>query len=364
MSSADRQAPARRGRTVAVVLRNPFAYDRRGQLREGKRLDKLRFGIIGAGGITHGHAQRISQSGEGEVVAVAEPSERSLENFRSSTGLAPRVYPDHKAMLSGEHLDCVLIGSPHTVHFEQSRDCLEAGINVLCEKPMVCKTADAKALQETIRKTGKVFMISYQRHTDPKFMWMKHQIESGEIGKVSYIAATSCQEWLWFTKGSWRQDPALSGGGQINDTGSHFVDMLIWFGGPVEQVSAIQDFRGAQVDINSTVAFRFRSGALGSFSVIGDTHCWWEDWTISGEKATLLFRNGRLLKAMMGQGVKDIPDSELPAAPTHVDKAFMDAVRGLREVMVPASIGLGVIELTEAAWRSAAEGRSIRVADL
>jgi len=327
-------------------------------------LDKLRFGIIGAGGITHGHAQRIERDGEGEVVAIAEPSERSVENFGKATGLTPRVFSDHKAMLAGEKLDCVLIGSPHTVHYEQSRDCLEAGCHVLCEKPMVCRTADAKSLQEIIQKTGKVFMISYQRHTDPKYMWIKQQIDSGEIGRVTYISAISCQEWLWFTKGSWRQDPALSGGGQINDTGSHFIDMFIWFGGPVEQVSAIQDFRGTPVDINSTVAFRYRSGALGNFSVVGDTHCWWEDWTISGEKATLLLRNGRLSKAVMGQGVREIPDSEVPAAPAHVDKAFIDAVHGRREVMVPATIGLGVIELTEAAWRSANEGRTIRVSDL
>lgn len=333
-------------------------------VREGDDLEKLRFGIIGAGGITHGHAQRITRGGEGEVVAIAEPNERSIEHFRKATGLAPHVFADHRAMLAGERLDCVLIGSPHTLHYQQSRDCLEAGLHVLCEKPMVCSTAHAKSLQEVIRHSGKVFMISYQRHTDPKYLWIKEQIASGAIGRVTYIAAISCQEWLWFTKGSWRQDPALSGGGQINDTGSHFIDMFIWFGGPVERVSAIQDFRGAQVDINSTVSFRYQSGALGNFSVIGDTHCWWEDWTISGEKATLLLRNGRLHVAVMGSGIREIPDSELPAAPADVDKAFIDAVHGRREVMVPASIGLGVIELTEAAWRSANEGGPVRVADL
>lgn len=328
-------------------------------------MDKLRFGIIGAGGITHGHATRLAQSGEAEVVAIAEPSERSVENFRQRTGLAPKVYADHKGMLAGEKLDCVLIGSPHTVHYEQSRECLEAGLNVICEKPMVCKTEHAKALAEVIRTTGKVFMISYQRHTEPKYLWMKQQIDSGELGRITYISAISCQEWLWFTKGSWRQDPALSGGGQINDTGSHFVDVLIWLGGPVEQVEALQDFRGTQVDINSAVAFRYASGALGTFSVIGDTHCWWEDWTISGEKGTIFYRNGRLLKAVMGQGVREVPDSELPVAPTNVDQAFIDAVRGRREVMVPSQIGLGVIQLTEAAWRSAADqGRPVKVADL
>jgi predicted dehydrogenase len=328
-------------------------------------LDKLRFGFIGAGGITHGHATRLVQSGEAEVVAIAEPSERSVATFCQRTGLQPRVYPDHRAMLAREKLDCVLIGSPHTLHFEQSRDALEAGLHVLTEKPMVCRTDHARSLLDLVARTGKVFMISYQRHTEPKYLWMKQQIESGALGRITYVAAVSCQEWLWGTKGTWRQDPALSGGGQINDTGSHFVDVLIWLGGPVEQVQALQDFRGTPVDINSAVAFRYRSGALGTFTVIGDTHCWWEDWTISGEKGTIFYRNGRLFKAVLGQGVQEVPDAELPPSPGNVDQVFIDAVRGRRPVLVPAAIGLGVIELTEAAWRSAAEGgRPVRVAEL
>ncbi len=328
-------------------------------------MDKLRFGVIGAGGITHGHAQRLAQSGEAEVVAVAEPSAGSVENFRRATGLNPAVYPDHRVMLGAEKLDCVLIGSPHTLHFEQARDCLEAGANVLCEKPMVCNTRDARALQDVVARTGRVFMISYQRHTESRYLWLKEQIDSGALGRITYIAAMSCQEWLWGTRGSWRQDPSLSGGGQLNDTGSHFVDVLIWLGGPVEEVIALQDFRGTAVDINSTISFRYASGALGSFTVIGDTHAWWEDWTVSGEKGTVFYRNGRLLKAVMGQGVREVPDTELPASPGSVDRAFLDAVQGKRDVLVPATIGLGVIQLTEAAWRSAADhGRPVRVTEL
>jgi predicted dehydrogenase len=325
----------------------------------------LRFGIIGAGGITHGHAQRLQGSGQVDIVAVTEPSPASVDRFRQVTGLSPTVYQDHREMLAAEHLDAVLIGSPHTAHFDQSRECLEAGAHVLSEKPMVCTVAHARTLVEVSRRAGKVLMISYQRHTEPKYLWMKQQISSGALGKISYISAISCQEWLAFTGGSWRQDPALSGGGQLNDTGSHFVDVLIWLGGPVTQVTALQDFRGTQVDINSAVSFRYASGALGSFTVIGDTHSWWEDWTISGENGTIFYRNGRLFQAVLGRGVREVPDSELPPSGGSIDDAFLRAVRGEAEVLVPPSIGVGVIQLTEAAWRSAAEGgKPINVADL
>jgi predicted dehydrogenase len=329
------------------------------------RMEKLRFGIIGAGGIAHGHATRLAGSGEADIVAVAEPNPASVQVFRERTGLAPRVYHSHNDMLRGEQLDCVLIGSPHTLHFTHSRDCLQMGLHVLCEKPMVCRASDAHALQEIIARSNRVFMISYQRHTEPKYIWMHEQVTSGRLGRLSYIAATSCQEWLWLTRGSWRQDPDLSGGGQLNDTGSHFVDLMIWLAGRIDQVQALQDFAGTRVDINSAVAVRFASGALATFSVIGDAHCWWEDWTVSCEKGTIFYRNGRLFLATLGQGVREVPDSELPPAPADVDRAFLDAVRGRSPVLVPASIGLGVIEFTEAAWRSAREGgRPVKVAEL
>jgi predicted dehydrogenase len=326
--------------------------------------EKLRFGFIGAGGITHGHARRLLATGEAEVVAVAEPEPRSVERFRQATGLDPKVYASHGEMIAHEQLDAVLVASPHTLHFEQSRAALQAGLHVLCEKPMVCSTKEARALLDVIAATGRTFMISYQRHLERPFLWMKEQVASGALGRVTYIAAVSCQEWLYGTRGTWRQDPALSGGGQINDTGSHFIDVLTWIGGPVDLVHAFMDNRGTRVDINSAVSFRFRSGALGTFTVVGDAHSWWEDWTISGESGTIYFRNGRLFQARLGQGVREVAQEELPPSPGDVDRAFVDAVLGRREVPVPASIGLGVIQLTEAAWRSAAEGRPIRVDEL
>lgn len=325
----------------------------------GFGLDKLRFGFIGAGGITHGHARRITEGGEGEVVAVAEPDPRSVERFRQSTGLEPRVYGNHREMLTQEALDCALVGSPHTLHFEHSGDALRAGVHVLSEKPMVCTSAHARELIRTIGESGKVFMISYQRHLDPTFLWMKQQVESGALGRLTYIATMLCQEWLQGTRGTWRQDPALSGGGQINDSGSHLIDVMTWLGGPAAEVTAFMDNRGAPVDINSTVGFRYRSGAMGSLTIIGDAHHWWEDWTVSGEGGTIYFRNGRLMKAVLGQGMAEVPAEALPPSPGNVDQYFIDAVRGRAPVLVPAEIGLGVIGLTEAAWRSAADRRPV-----
>jgi predicted dehydrogenase len=327
-------------------------------------MEKLRFGFVGAGGITHGHAKRLTATEEAEVVAVAEPDAASATRFEQATGLHPRVYPSLEAMLAAERLDCALIASPHTLHFAQSKAALEAGLHVLSEKPMVTTTRDAQTLIDLSARVGRVLMIAYQRHLEPTFLWLKQQLASGVMGRITFVSALSCQEWLQLTAGTWRQDPALSGGGQINDTGSHFIDVLTWLAGPVTEVHAFMDNRGTRVDINSAVAFRFASGALGSLTVVGDAHRWWEDWTISCERGTIFLRDGRLFKAVLGQPLQEVPAGELPAAVGDVDRAFVEAVRGRAPVPVPPSIGLGVIQLTEAAWRSAQEGRPIRVSEL
>ena len=329
-------------------------------------MTRWRFGIIGAGGITHGHVRNLMESSEAEVVAVADPNPASIGRFRQATGISPSVHADYRDMLAAGGIDCVLISSPHTMHYAQSRDCLEAGLHVLCEKPMVCSAAEAGRLLRDIERCQKTFMIAYQRHVDPRYRWMYDQLHSSALGRVTAITALSSQEWLSLAAGTWRQDPALSGGGQLYDTGSHFVDVLIWLGGPVEEVVAYQDFRSTQVDINSTIGFRYHSGALGSLTILGDTHTWWEDWTISAEGGTLLFRNGRLYRAQLGQGVQEVPTQSLPPPPAvNIDRAFLDVVAGRAEPLVPATVGLGVIQLSEAASRSAASGgHPIRVADL
>ncbi len=321
----------------------------------------LRVGIIGAGGIMCSHAQRMEQTGEATVVSIAEPSSASVARFRESTKLDPVVYHDFREMLSREPLDCVLVGSPHTMHLEHITVALQAGLHVLTEKPMVCSVADARTVLDVARKSRGIFMISYQRHLDPRFLWIKQQIESGSLGRLTYISSVLLQEWLYVAAGTWRHDPALSGGGELNDSGTHFLDVLRWVGGPVQQVHAYADNRGTRVDINTTVNMRFASGALASLDVVGDAHGFWEDWTFSCERGTILYRNGDLRLLRLGEGAYPVEQSQLPPSTGDPDRAFVDAVLGRCEVPIPGRIGLEVIALTESIWTSVREDRPVDV---
>jgi predicted dehydrogenase len=325
---------------------------------------KFRIGFIGAGGISHGHWHRLHATGKAQVVALNDPSNESLKRFYKgcpgSEGLP--TYKDYRDMEKNEQLDAVLILSPHTVHFQQTFDSLGKGLHVLSEKPMTCTIKHAKILIEKAKQAKRVLMISYQRHFDPAFRYMRDQIAKGKIGEVQYVQAIQSQEWLRAVKGTWRQKLADSGGGQLNDSGSHLVDIVMWVSGmKVTEVFAIQDNFKTEVDINSTLAMKFENGALGSMSVIGNAPSWYEDHTIVGSKGAFYLRQAATETLYKQDAVGKKIAIKLPKYTKNPDANFIDCMLGKDVPQTPPECGLRTIEVTEAAWKSAASGKPVKV---
>ncbi|MEM3692801.1 MAG: Gfo/Idh/MocA family oxidoreductase [Candidatus Bathyarchaeia archaeon] len=328
-----------------------------------KPKEEVRIGIIGCGGIASFHIGNLSRVPEAKIIALADVREENALKLQASfpTLSGCEVYGDYKKMLQGSKLDAVEILTPHTLHFQQALDSLKAGLHVLVEKPLVCKVDHAKRLIKEAEGANRVLMVSYQRHYQPTFRYMKRAIESGELGDVQFISALQGQNWLQSTKGTWRQDPELSGGGQLNDSGSHLLDIILWTTGlRATEVHAYIDNLGAPVDINSAIALRLSNGAEASIAVVGNSPIWWEDLTIWGSKGMLLYRNGRLQHVSWGANAIQEPLT-FPPGPPSPDANFVNAILGREAPESPALCGLRVIELTEAAWKSAKTGKPVKI---
>ena len=331
--------------------------------------DHVRIGFIGAGGIARAHMRRLAEIPQAEVVAFAEPSQeamaRLVADHPEAEGLP--VYADYREMLDAVDMDAVEIHTPHTLHFQQGMDALAAGKHVLMEKPLVCTVQRAHTLIEAAK--DRILMISYQRHLQGPYIYIRNQIQQGVLGELQYVAALQSQNWLNGTRGKWRQSLALSGGGQLNDSGSHLIDILLWTTGlAAESVYADMTHYDTEVDIDSALTLRFTNGARGTLSVIGNSPMWWEEFSVWGSKGVLLYRNGTILQRtfadtdLKGTEMHEMT-GELPPSSTP-DHNFVDAILGRDEVRVPPECGLRVIELTEAAWKSAELGRAVKVAEL
>jgi predicted dehydrogenase len=324
---------------------------------------KVRVGLIGTGGIMGRHIGNLLEiPRQASIVALCDidPAriQRTVERWPALSETPS--FADYREMIEKVDLDAVVIATPHTCHYEQIRDSLDAGLHVLVEKPMVCTVEHAKDVVARAKRKRKILNIAYQRHYDPSFRYARKLIADGKLGKVSYITAMQAQNWYGL-KDSWRGDPALSGGGQLNDSGSHLLDVMLWVTDlvPAEVFAYINNIE-ARVDILSALSVKFEGGALGNIAVVGHAPGWREDVSFYGMNGGALFvRDGRLLFQERGGPTADVTD-KLKYRNT-ISRNFIRAIEGKEEPQVPGVCGLRVIQLTQAAWESAKKGRAVAV---
>ncbi len=325
-------------------------------------MEKIKVGFIGCGGNARGHIGRMLTMPEAEIVALADVSQDSLKKAWEDYPQLKELpsFSDYRQMLEGVKLDAVEISTPHTLHFQQAMDSLRKGLHVLVEKPMVCTTEHAQQIVEEVEKSENVFLISYQRHFEPTFRYVRNQIRTGELGEVQFISAFLCQDWYRAQRGTWRQQLALSGGGQLSDSGSHLLDILLWMTGlEPDGVTAYIDNLDTEVDINSALSVKFTNGAIGNISVLGNSPSFREDIEIWGSKAAVHYYNGDLTYICAG-----VPEPFQPTGlpyRSNPDQNFIDAILGKDEVQAPAICGLRVAQLTQAAWEAARTGQPVKV---
>ena len=210
------------------------------------------------------------------VVAVCEPSAEALAlagDVFASHGLpVPPNEPDWPRFIeryAGE-LDAVCIITPHALHLAQATAALEAGLDVLLEKPMVLTAAEAESLIATRDRTGRLLVVAFPGSLSPQVRTAARMIADGEIGRILNIAAVVWQDWRTNAAGTWRQVPELSGGGFLFDTGAHMLNTVADLAGEdVTQVAAWLEDDGSPVDIRAVVMARLASGALVTMNGCG-----------------------------------------------------------------------------------------------
>lgn len=341
--------------------------------------DPIRVALIGCGGIMVGrHLRLMLKHDDATLVAFADPVEAAQSRAKEADPSLAKVptFADHAKMLADVKPEAVVIGTPHSLHRQHIVDSLRAGAHVLVEKPMVNTVAEAEDVIATRDAAGKIVAVAYQRHTQAIFRQIKQLIDDGSLGDIQFITAEQDQPWttVMLRRGTrpWRVKPELSGGGQLNDSGSHLIDILLHATGLVpERVFAVQQSLTFDVDVNSAIVMQFEGGAIATLAIVGSApgvQAWvWEDIAFHGSKGTLYYRmigqpdqNPRL--EWRKQGEEEPTPLPEPPEETTPDDNFLAAIRGQEEVAATAEDGLRVAQLSEAVWRSAEQGEAATVA--
>lgn len=238
----------------------------------------VQMAFVGTGGMARHHLRRIVQQQDTTNVSyVCEPSPNAYEAFCEifdEAGLTPPPNVPALEDLLDKHagdLDAVFIITPHALHFSQAKACLEAGLDVLLEKPMVLNAQQAQELIDVRDRTGQLLVVSFNGSLSPQVRAAERMLRSGELGTILNIHAVAYQGWKTGTTGTWRQIPEVAGGGFLFDTGAHMLNTVADLAGEdFVEVAAWLDNRGAPVDILGAAIGRLASGALVTLSGCGE----------------------------------------------------------------------------------------------
>lgn len=246
-------------------------------------MTKLKWGMIGGGeGSQIGPAHRLGAQADGLFEFVAGALDHRPDAGREyaiKLGIDPsRAYGDWKEMLAGEkgredRLDLVTVATPNATHFEITKNFLEAGFNVLCEKPMTMSVEEGEEIVRIAEKTGKICAVNYCYSAYPMVRQARAMIRAGELGKIRLVV-TNFSHGHHGDAGDadnprvrWRYDPAMAGvSGQFADCGIHALHMASFLcDDQVETLSA--DFASTissrQLEDDAMVNFRMSGGTVG-----------------------------------------------------------------------------------------------------
>lgn len=316
-------------------------------------MSKLKFVLIGTGGIAQTYAQAFQTSNCCDLIAVADINEESARAFAEPFGA--KSFADYKTLAENSEFDAVIVATPPNSHPEIAMYFMNRGKHVLCEKPLCLSVTEAKQMIECAEKTGVIFTMASKFRYVEDAIKAKSMVASGVLGEIvqfenAFTAKVDMSK-------RWNSDSEISGGGVLMDNGTHSVDIIRYFLGPITDVLALETSgtQNLSVDENVKLLAKTKNGVAASvdltwginkglpnfisiYGTNGTLHIGWAeskyklnsspDWTVFGK----------------GYDKVQAFKSKL--------ENFRNAILGKEELLIKPSDALASVEVIEAAYKS------------
>jgi predicted dehydrogenase len=344
--------------------------------------------IIGTGNISPQHIKGyLAFPGRCKITRLADIFPEKAEKKNSEFGLGAKISASHKEILDDPDIDLVSVCTPPFCHAEIVIDFLNAGKNVIVEKPMAASLEECDAMIAAAKKSGKVFSVIAQNRFRAPISGLKKVLDSGLIGKVVHAQVDSFW-WrarsyydLWW-RGTWEKE----GGGCTLNHAVHHIDMLLWMLGPPKKVSAVisnASHDNAEVEDISVAVLKYEGGlcAKGALAQITSSvihHGEEQQLIFQGEKARvsapwktvadLARPNGFPYSEEQNKAlIKQLNDfyEALPKLAHIMHEGQIDnvltAIETGADLLIPGDAGRGTIELITAIYKAGTEERSVEL---
>lgn len=252
---------------------------------------KHRIAIIGLGGMGTWHLNELETMDEPEVAGIWDIKEERRAYARSRNVF---VYDSLEKLLTDESVDLVLIATPNDLHRPLAIQAMEAGKNVISEKPITVSSADLQAMMEASERTGKFLTVHQNRRWDEDFLTVKEILKEGRLGPVFRIE--SRVHGAHGIPGDWRQEPE-KGGGMILDWGVHLLDqaLLLYPDAKVETVYAtVTNVTNTKVDDGFTTDLGLSNGVHIVVEVGTSNFITLPRWVVLGTNGTAVIEDWKL----------------------------------------------------------------------
>ena len=333
-------------------------------------MEKVKIGVIGLGGVAQlVHLPNLNKLANAELTAVAEVNKNRLLTISDKFNVKQK-YSNYQEMLEKSEIDAVIVATPTSTHTDIAIDCLNAGKDVLVEKPLAKTYQEAKKIVDAAKKNKRKLMVGMNLRYRPDTMLLRSFINSKEIGdpfylKCGWIRKQSSSE-KWFTK------KEESGGGVIIDLGIHLLDLALWLL-DYPEISSVstQNFHHYTKNVEDTSinCIKCKNSAVINMEV---------SWSLPVEKNHFfldVFGTKGSFSSNPFRLYKKVENDYINLTPTQVDnptvllkksylnemKSFIGAINGLNPVFSPGDEALQRMKIIEAMYESAKKMHEVKI---
>lgn len=355
---------------------------------------QLKTALVGIGKVTDMHARALAKLKESAFTAVCSRNREKAEAFAGKYHI--RAYTDVAEMVSREHIDVVVICTPHPNHREPTIAALEAGAHVLIEKPLASSLEDCDAMIEASRRCGKQIGVVCQRRWYRPAMRVKEAIDAGKIGEPVFgtVNMLGWRDEAYYASDPWRGTWKGEGGGVLVNQAPHQLDMLQWFMGEIDECYghwANLNHPYIEVEDTANAILKFKNGAVANIivsnsqkpGIFGKVHVHGENgasvgvqtdggamfvagmssileppvndlWTVPGEEHML-----REWVKADSEFFNSLPDQMDHFHERNIEDFLLAVLKG-RAPMITGEEGRVTVEIFTAIYRSARDGRAVK----
>ena len=230
-------------------------------------MDKVRYGVIGTGGMGTGHARTMQNIEEAELTAVCDIDEEARKQVSEEYGVPG--FKEHQSLCDSGLVNAIIVATPHYFHPPISIYAMKKGIHVLSEKPVSVTVQAADEMNRAAEETGVKFAVMYQSRAIPMNRAARKLVERGRLGKIyrTCMIEPNFRSQAYYNSAGWRATWKGEGGGVLINQAPHGIDLFTWIGGLPSRVTAKTATKRHDIEVEDEVSalLEYPDGGMGYY---------------------------------------------------------------------------------------------------